>query len=583
MTARATRIATAAAVLLAVAVGLLLYFVGGLSGLELSTLSARFAARDQPRPRDIVVVGVDARTLGEIKRQWPFPRSLDARAIDILHAAGVREIVYDVQFTQQTSPTEDNALINAIGRSGGAVLATTVTNGSGGTNVLGGDKFLARLHSEAGWSAFPLTGGGVIERMPYQVRGLRSFAVLAAARASGRAVDPANFPSDGALIDYQGPPRTFKTVSFSDLLQGHVDPASLRGAIAVVGATAPVLQDVHSTPSGFMSGPEIQANAIWTALHGVPLRAASDPVAVLLIVLLAAVAPVARLRARPLVVSARAVAIGVAYAVAAQLAFDAGSVLPVVAPLVALGIGTAGMAISSLMIEAAERRRLARLLYESQLELIYRLGQSAESRDQHTGEHLQRIGRLTTLLGLAAGMTSHEAELLRHASLMHDIGKVGIPDSVLLKAGPLAPKERALMETHTSIGADILSGSQLALVNMAEEVARAHHERWDGSGYPAGLQGEEIPLAARICSICDVFDALVTARVYKPAWSVEDAVGELRRLSGRAFDPRLTEIFVALVPTLEADLLAPSSGVAIAGPPPPVAASTVGGSPKPHG
>jgi HD-GYP domain-containing protein (c-di-GMP phosphodiesterase class II) len=335
----------------------------------------------------------------------------------------------------------------------------------------------------------------------------------------------------------------------------------LRGKIAVVGATAPSLQDVHSTPTGFMSGPELQANAIWTALHGVPLRSASDTVAVLVILLLAAAAPLARLRARPLLVCAIAVAIGLAYAVAAQLAFDAGVVLPVVAPLMALAVGTAGMVISSQLIEAAERRRLARLLYESQLELIHRLGHAAESRDQHTGEHLQRIARLTMALGLAAGMTRHEAELLRHASLMHDIGKIGIPDSILLKAGPLEPEERALMETHTNIGADVLSGSELALVQMAEAVARSHHERWDGSGYPAGLRGEEIPLAARICSVCDVFDALVTARVYKPAWSVEEAVAELRRLSGKAFDPGLVETFVALIPTLDADLLAPSSEV----------------------
>jgi HD-GYP domain-containing protein (c-di-GMP phosphodiesterase class II) len=554
--------ATAAAVLLALAVGLLLYFVGGLSGLELSTLSARFAVRDRPRPQNIVIVAIDERTFRELQLQWPFPRSLHAEAVDRLHAAGVREIVYDVQFTEPTTPKQDDALINAIGRAGGAVLATTVTNGKGATDVLGGDATLARIHSQAGWSAFPLTGGGVIERMPYQVDGLRSMAVLAAARASGRVVDPARYPSDGALIDYQGPPRTFKTVSFGDLVRGHVNPALLRGTVAVVGATAPSLQDVHSTPTGFMAGPELQANAIWTALNGAPLRSASDTVAVLAIVLLAAVAPLGRLRARPLVVSAGAVAIGAAYAVAAQLAFDAGSVMPVVAPLMALAIGTAGMVISSQVIEATERRRLAHLLYESQLELIHRLGQAADSRDQHTGEHLLRIGRLTRLLGLAAGMTAHEAELLRHASLMHDIGKIGIPDSILLKAGPLEPEEREMMQTHTSIGGDVLSGSELALVQMAEAVARTHHERWDGSGYPAGLRGEEIPIEGRICSICDVFDALVTARLYKPAWSVEDAVAELQRLSGQAFDPRLTETFVALVPTLDPDLLAPSSEVA---------------------
>ena len=357
----------------------------------------------------------------------------------------------------------------------------------------------------------------------------------------------------------------------------------LRGKIVVVGATAPRLQDVHSTPTGFMSGPELQANAIWTALHGLPLSSASDAVAVLLIVLLGAVAPLWRLRARVLVVSVGAVAIGVAYAVAAQLAFDAGVVLPVVAPLMALATGTAAMIVASQLIEARERRRLARLLYESQLELIHRLGQAADSRDQHTGEHLMRIGRLTKLLGLAAGMTPHEAELIRHASLMHDIGKIGIPDSVLLKPGALEPEERTLMETHTDLGGDILSGSDLALVQMAEAVARTHHERWDGSGYPAGLRGEEIPLAGRICSICDVFDALVTARLYKPAWSVEEAVAELRRLSGKAFDPRLTEIFVAMVPTLDADLLAPSSEVPGPEPVPALApTSTNGDSGEPH-
>jgi HD-GYP domain-containing protein (c-di-GMP phosphodiesterase class II) len=401
----------------------------------------------------------------------------------------------------------------------------------------------------------------VVERMPYEVGGLRSLAVVASTRVSGHAPARGKFANGGALIDFQGPPGTFPIVSFSDLVQGRVNPAKLRGAIAVIGATAPSLQDVHSTTTGFMSGPELQANAIWTALHGIPLHSASDGLAVLIIVLMAAVAPIWHLRARTLVVGAGCLALGVGYAVATQLAFDSALVLPVVAPLMALITGTAGMIVGSELIEAAERRRLARILYESQLELIHRLGQAAEFRDQHTGEHLQRIGRLTKLTGLAAGMTPHEAELLRHASLMHDIGKIGIPDNVLLKTGSLEPDERTLMQTHTTIGGAILSGSQQALVQMAEEIARTHHERWDGTGYPNGLKGEEIPLSGRICSVCDVFDALVTARLYKPAWSVDQAVAELRRLSGSAFDPQVVEIFVSLVPTLDADLLAPSADV----------------------
>ena len=150
--------------------------------------------------------------------------------------------------------------------------------------------------------------------------------------------------------------------------------------IAVIGATAPSLQDVHSTPTGYMAGPELQANALRTALHGFPLHSASDGLAVLLIILLAAAAPIGRLRARTLVVSGGCLALGAGYAVAAQLTFDSGLVLPVVAPLAALGTGTAGMIVSSEFLEASERRRLARILYESQLDLIHRLGQAAESR-----------------------------------------------------------------------------------------------------------------------------------------------------------------------------------------------------------
>jgi CHASE2 domain-containing sensor protein len=557
---RAKAIAAAATFVAALAVGLLLYFAGGLSDLERSTLSARFSVRQRPRPNDIVVVAIDDHTFSALNLQWPFPRAVDGRVVDRLNAAGVREIVYDVQFTEKTDTKDDNALINSIYQAGGAALATTtVTNDHGGTPVFGGNSTLSQIHAQAGWSSFPVTSGGVIERMPYQVDGLRALSVIAASRATGHPVDPAKLRGDGALIDYQGPPGTFPTVSFSDVVAGRANPALLRGRIAVIGATAPSLQDVHSTVTGFMAGPELQANAIWTALHGFPLHSASDALAVLVIVLLSAVAPVWHLWARTLIVGIGCVLVALAYAVIAQLAFNGGLVMPVVAPLLALIVGTGGMILSSEVLEERERRRLARILYESQLELIQRLGQAAESRDQHTGEHLHRIGRLTTLLGLAAGMTEHEAEVLRHASLMHDIGKIGIPDSVLLKTGSFEPDERTLMETHTTIGGDILSGSDMALVQMAEEVARTHHERWDGSGYPAGLKGEEIPLAGRICSICDVFDALVTARLYKPAWSVDEAVGELKRLSGKAFDPHLVELFVALVPTLDADLLAPSS------------------------
>src|SRR3712207_1633498 len=126
-----------------------------------------------------------------------------------------------------------------------------------------------------------------------------------------------------------------------------------------------------------------------------------------------------------------------------------------------------------------------------------------------------------------------------HSSSMHDIGKIAIPDAVLLKQGPLDAQEWEVMKSHTTVGAQLLSGSRSPVVRVAEIIARTHHEKWDGTGYPAGLTGEEIPLVSRICAVCDVFDALVSDRPYKEAWLVDDALREIRRLAGTHLDPRL--------------------------------------------
>jgi CHASE2 domain-containing sensor protein len=561
MNARSKRVAGLLAFATALAVGLLVHGFGGFSALERSTLTTRFQVRGTQRPRGVVVVAIDAPSIQRLGN-FPWKRRLDAKVIDVLHGDGARQIVFDVQFSTATTAVDDNALIEAIARARNVTLASTVVNDNrGDTPVLGAPSLVRKVHAAVGMGLYAATPQSVFERVPYSVLGLRSLAVVAVSRATGRPVAAAPFHPGGAYIDYRGGPGTFPTFSFADVLAGRVEPSRIRGEVVVVGATAPVLLDLHATPMGglLMSGPEIHANAIWTIQHGLPLRDASSLVAVLLIVLLSGFAPAARFRARPLTVVAGCVGAAGLYLVIAQLAFNGGTVLPVVAPLLALIAGAVGMIGGSELLEARERRRLQAELYEAQLELIHRLGQAAEWRDSHTGEHLGRIARLTKLLGLAAGMSERHAEMLRHASLMHDIGKVGVPDRILLKEGPLDDDERSVMNSHTSIGGDILGGSASELVQMSEAVARTHHERWDGTGYPVGLSGEEIPIEGRICSICDVFDALVTARTYKPAWSVDDATAELRRLSGTAFDPALLEVFLALVPALPADLLQPSS------------------------
>jgi len=184
----------------------------------------------------------------------------------------------------------------------------------------------------------------------------------------------------------------------------------------------------------------------------------------------------------------------------------------------------------------------------TRLEIIRYLGRAAEYRDNETGLHIIRMSKYSQLLGKATGMSDDEAELLLNASPMHDIGKIGIPDSILLKPGKLDADEWETMKTHVSIGAEILSGHQSDLMEMSRLVTLTHHEKWDGSGYPNGLKGENIPLVGRIVALADVFDALTSERPYKKAWSIEDALTEIDNLSGKHFDPQLVQLFKTILP-----------------------------------
>ena len=187
-------------------------------------------------------------------------------------------------------------------------------------------------------------------------------------------------------------------------------------------------------------------------------------------------------------------------------------------------------------------------LRETRMQIIERLGRAAEYKDNETGLHVIRMSHYAQALALAAGWSEVDAEELLAAAPMHDIGKIGIPDHILLKPGPLSPEEWAHMRTHPQIGADIIGEHRSTVLRLAREITLSHHEKWDGSGYPRGLAGEAIPASARIVCIADVFDALTTARPYKKAWSVEDAIEQLKRDSGTHFDPTLVPLFLEILP-----------------------------------
>jgi CHASE2 domain-containing sensor protein len=565
-----------------------------LPGLEQESIVQRFERRGaEPAPR-FLVVAVDDKTFADTGLHWPFPRRYHARAIDRLRRDGAEAIVYDVQFTEETTARDDNALITAVDRADNVVLATAETNEKGGSNVLGGDAFLREIGAEAGASNLPEGRGGVLQRVEYEHGGLDTLATVVARRL-GRPVKASSFEKDGAWIDFHGPPGTIDTVSFSDLLAGKVSPARVRGRIVVVGAASPTLQDVHPTPTSDtpMSGPEIEANAIDTVLRGMPLRGTPRWAGLLIVLALAFLPALVSLRLRPLVAAAVVPAIAFAFLFIAQRAFDHGRILPVAMPLFALALGMVTTISTGYVTERRQRFRVTRRnveleeavaartveLRKTQLEVIHRLAQATESRDQETGMHLERMSRMCERLGLAMGMTATEAETLRNASLLHDVGKIGVPDAVLLQPGGLSPEDRELMRRHTTIGAELLAGSSSEVMRMAEEIARTHHERWDGTGYPAGLAGEAIPLVGRICAVCDVFDALLSDRPYKEPWPVPEALDQLRRERGKHFDPAVVDAFLGIVDDLDPKLLAASERAARAPadtPTPPAAAPRSG-------
>ena len=195
------------------------------------------------------------------------------------------------------------------------------------------------------------------------------------------------------------------------------------------------------------------------------------------------------------------------------------------------------------------RERTAELM-ETRLQIVQRLGLASEYRDNETGKHILRVSQTATLIAKYLGWNEIECEILMHATPMHDVGKIGIPDNVLLKPGKLDPEEWELMKAHTTIGARILEGANSEPLLLAREIALSHHEKWDGSGYPHGLSGKDIHLGGRIVALADVFDALTSERPYKKAWTVDAAINMIRENKGLHFDPELVDIFEKHLPEI---------------------------------
>ncbi len=351
-----------------VALGLLAYATGLLYPLEAHSINARFSIRGT-RPalvNDFVVVQIDEPTFNyfrdhNLASNWPFPRRYHAIVIDHLLAAGAKLIAFDIQFTQPTDPTDDNALIEAVNRAHNMVLATEAVAAHGQTGVLGGPSVQKQVGAHVGDSTVIPDSQGVIREMQHSYQGIDTFAVAIASGAAGHAIGAQTFggATHPVPIAYAGPPGTVTSLPYWRVYADRFPRAAVKGKVVIVGASAPTLQDVHTTPtsgSQLMDGPEIQADAAATALAGLPLRNASGWLNIALIVLFAAAMPLLSMRLRLWQTMLVSLTMAALYTLAAQLAFDNGTILAYTYPLLAMVFAIIATLSIVLLGEAFERQ-----------------------------------------------------------------------------------------------------------------------------------------------------------------------------------------------------------------------------------
>jgi adenylate cyclase len=332
--------------------------------LELKSVDARFSFRGSTgTPPGLVVVQIDDITFNDLRNsgrpaQWPFPRRYHATVINRIAQGHPRAIAVDIQFTEQTDPRDDNALIESVANAQHVVLSTTEVDAHGHTAIFGGDSVLRKIGARPGNATLPADSDGVIRRAPYELGGLTTFGIVAAEVASGRTI--ASPPSGTGWIDFAGPAGTVQTYSYSKVLDGKVPASAFRNKLVVIGPSASSLQDIHATSVGGtseMSGAEIQANVAETALRGFPLRSLGRTWDLVFILVGALLAPLAAMRLRGWRAPAVAVVAGALFAIAAQILFDHGHVALVTYPLAGLALSTVGVLGVEYVLEAFERVR----------------------------------------------------------------------------------------------------------------------------------------------------------------------------------------------------------------------------------
>ncbi|MDD4859483.1 MAG: CHASE2 domain-containing protein [Dehalococcoidales bacterium] len=525
----------------------------------------------EPPSPNIVVIGIDDDTLQTHGRWASWPRSLHAQAIGNLNKAGAKVIGFDILFAESTP--EDEILATAIRGSGNLILSLVGTEPEPSTDmrltytqIITPTSLLRYASTSVGHGNILTDPDGKVRRLPMVIRDgsgqtypAFSLAVLHSLFSTPL---PQEMPGQSGMLHVLGreipiddsycyrinfaPEDAGRPyVSYKDIISGDFDPRVVADKIVLIGMVATGELDKWAVPtsSGQIPGVYIQAAIVDNILRQQFVTGVGNGTTMLILLLIMVLTAIAlprfRLRWGGMIVGA----LFVGYLVISFVTFEWGYILNILYPLLMLPTMYTSSSLTQNVAMAVENTKLNRKVLEGYKGTIRALAAAIDAKDHYTRGHSQRVTEFALLGAKSLNMSPEEIEVLEYAGILHDVGKIGIPDRILSKPSRLTQEEFEIIKQHPSLGANIITG--IPFLEEARRLALHHHEKFDGTGYPDGLKGDEIPLGARLLAVADAFDSMTTDRAYRAAMGIEDALNELKKHRGTQFCPVAVDAFIS--------------------------------------
>ncbi|MDD5038803.1 MAG: CHASE2 domain-containing protein [Dehalococcoidales bacterium] len=533
-------------------------------------LSDQLFVSESPSP-NIVIVGIDDASLETYGRWASWPRSLHAQAINNLSKAGAKVIGFDILFAEATS--DDEILAAAIKDSGNVVLPLVGTDPQPSTSpkvtynqIIPPTSLLRQATTNLGHGNILTDPDGKVRRLPIVIQDSNgqtypAFSLVVLHNLFSKPLPQEYSSQDGTLrlldrnipvdnsycyrINFAPEDTSRPYIAYKDIISGSFDPQMVAGKIVLIGMVATGELDKWSVPtsSSKVSGVFIQAAVVDNILQQrfvTEVEAGTTLIILMLMVGITGFAlPRFSLRWGVIII----VTLFFSYLVASLIAFEQGYILNILYPLLLLPIIYTSSSIIRNIAMAIENTKLNLKVLEGYKNIIRALAAAIDAKDHYTRGHSQRVTEFALLGAKALNMSPEELEILECAGILHDIGKIGIPDKILSKPGHLTAEEFEIIRQHPRLGANIITN--IDFLKEARNLILHHHERYDGTGYPDGLAGADIPLGARLLTVADAFDSMTSDRSYRTAISTEAAISELHKHSGTQFCPVAVEAFVS--------------------------------------